>query len=221
MLKTGSLGHYHKAVNTACCQRTCDLPVNTTGGQHLIYWSDHYVPLQGICDLCFYSCKWKIGSTAPPNVRMNPILTIYKRIPLLCFPDIDCIEPTQFWMFNTLFKCKVDLFRVAPVWASAEMMFAFLVSDSRVSNAEVINHVARLVHSSQQGANFYNLLGDADILRFTNTPLTCLKYTTDSQTLCSHVCFSFIFSIFVKIKQHQEFFPAFHALIVDILQVLG
>lgn len=28
-------------------------------------------------------------------------------------------------------------------------------------------------------------------------------------------------SIIVKVKQHEEFFPAFHALIMDILHTLG
>lgn len=64
--------------------------------------------------------------------------------------------------------------------------------DSRVSHAEVVNHVARMVSSSQHTAGFHSLLGDADID-----------------------------SILVKVKQHEEFFPAFHALVMDILQVLG
>lgn len=29
------------------------------------------------------------------------------------------------------------------------------------------------------------------------------------------------FSIIIKVKQHEEFFPAFHALITEILQTLG
>ncbi|XP_035533316.1 centrosomal protein of 70 kDa isoform X2 [Morone saxatilis] len=64
--------------------------------------------------------------------------------------------------------------------------------DSRAPSAEVVNHVARLVSSTEHTAGFHSLLGDADID-----------------------------SIIVKVKQHEEFFPAFHALITDILQTLG
>ncbi|XP_047433072.1 centrosomal protein of 70 kDa isoform X2 [Mugil cephalus] len=64
--------------------------------------------------------------------------------------------------------------------------------DNRVSPAEVVNHVARLVSSTQHTAGFHNLLGDADID-----------------------------SIITKMKQHEEFFPTFHALITEILQTLG
>ncbi|KAM9333963.1 centrosomal protein of 70 kDa isoform 2-T2 [Symphorus nematophorus] len=64
--------------------------------------------------------------------------------------------------------------------------------DGRVPPAEVVNHVAKLVSSTQHTAGFHNLLGDADID-----------------------------SIIVKMKQHEEFFPAFHTLIMDILHTLG
>ncbi|XP_058508456.1 centrosomal protein of 70 kDa isoform X3 [Solea solea] len=64
--------------------------------------------------------------------------------------------------------------------------------DSRVSPAEVVNQVARLVHLNELNASFCNLVEDADIQR-----------------------------IFVKVKQHEEFFPAFHAVISEMLQVLG
>ncbi|XP_058508452.1 centrosomal protein of 70 kDa isoform X2 [Solea solea] len=63
--------------------------------------------------------------------------------------------------------------------------------DSRVSPAEVVNQVARLVHLNELNASFCNLVEDADIQR-----------------------------IFVKVKQHEEFFPAFHAVISEMLQVL-
>lgn len=63
--------------------------------------------------------------------------------------------------------------------------------DSRVPPAEVVNHVSRLASSTDHTSGFHNLLGDADID-----------------------------SIIVKVKQHEEFFPAFHALVVDILQTL-
>lgn len=42
------------------------------------------------------------------------------------------------------------------------------VSDSRVPPAQVVNHVARLVSTSEHTAGFHNLLGDADIDRFTH-----------------------------------------------------
>ncbi|XP_073318564.1 centrosomal protein of 70 kDa [Pagrus major] len=64
--------------------------------------------------------------------------------------------------------------------------------DSRVPPAEVVNQVARLVSSTEHTAGFHQLLGEADID-----------------------------SIIVKVKQHDEFFPAFHALTMDILQTLG
>lgn len=40
------------------------------------------------------------------------------------------------------------------------------VSDSRASAAEVVNRVARLVSSDKHATGFHNLLGDADIDRF-------------------------------------------------------
>ncbi|XP_068563160.1 centrosomal protein of 70 kDa-like isoform X2 [Cebidichthys violaceus] len=64
--------------------------------------------------------------------------------------------------------------------------------DSRVPPAEVVNRVARLVSSTEHTAGLQDVLGDADIDR-----------------------------IIMKVKQHEEFFPAFHALIMDILQTLG
>ncbi|XP_072235401.1 centrosomal protein of 70 kDa isoform X2 [Leuresthes tenuis] len=64
--------------------------------------------------------------------------------------------------------------------------------DSRVPPAQVVNQVARVVSSSEHTAGFHRLLGDADID-----------------------------SIIIKVKQHDEFFPAFHALITDVLHTLG
>ncbi|XP_026219205.1 centrosomal protein of 70 kDa isoform X2 [Anabas testudineus] len=64
--------------------------------------------------------------------------------------------------------------------------------DNRIPPAEVVNQVARLVSSSKYSADFHNVLQDADID-----------------------------SIIVKVKQHEEFFPAFHALITEILKTLG
>ncbi|XP_056883130.1 centrosomal protein of 70 kDa isoform X2 [Takifugu flavidus] len=64
--------------------------------------------------------------------------------------------------------------------------------DSKVSPPELVNHVARLVSSTEHTVTFQTLLRDDDID-----------------------------SILVKLKQHEEFFPAFHALTVDILQTLG
>lgn len=48
------------------------------------------------------------------------------------------------------------------------------MSDSRVPLPEVVNHVARLVSSTEHTAGFHNLLGDADIDRFTNIEHTIL-----------------------------------------------
>ncbi|XP_040031165.2 centrosomal protein of 70 kDa isoform X1 [Gasterosteus aculeatus] len=64
--------------------------------------------------------------------------------------------------------------------------------DSRAPPAEVVHGVERLVSSTQNTAGFQSLLGEADID-----------------------------SIILKVKQHDDFFPAFHALIVDMLQTLG
>ncbi|XP_056287588.1 centrosomal protein of 70 kDa isoform X2 [Pseudoliparis swirei] len=63
--------------------------------------------------------------------------------------------------------------------------------DCRVPPAQVVEQVARLVASSQP-AGVQHLLGDADID-----------------------------SIIVKVKQHDEFFPAFHGLVTEILHTLG
>lgn len=64
--------------------------------------------------------------------------------------------------------------------------------DGAVSAAEVVKHVSRLVSSIESMARFPELLGDVDID-----------------------------SIIMKVKQHEEFFPAFHALVTAILQTLG
>ncbi|XP_039870728.1 centrosomal protein of 70 kDa isoform X3 [Simochromis diagramma] len=64
--------------------------------------------------------------------------------------------------------------------------------DGGVSPAEVVKHVSRLVSSIESMARFPELLGDIDID-----------------------------SIIMKVKQHEEFFPAFHALVTGILQTLG
>ncbi|XP_039463474.1 centrosomal protein of 70 kDa isoform X3 [Oreochromis aureus] len=64
--------------------------------------------------------------------------------------------------------------------------------DCSVSPAEVVKHVSRLVSSTESMARFPELLGDIDID-----------------------------SIIMKVKQHEEFFPAFHALVTGILQTLG
>ncbi|KAM6958448.1 centrosomal protein of 70 kDa isoform 2-T2 [Tautogolabrus adspersus] len=64
--------------------------------------------------------------------------------------------------------------------------------DSRAPPARVVHQVSRLVSCSELTAGLHNLLGDDDID-----------------------------SIVVKVKEHDEFFPAFHALILDILDSLG
>ncbi|XP_069031362.1 centrosomal protein of 70 kDa-like isoform X3 [Embiotoca jacksoni] len=63
--------------------------------------------------------------------------------------------------------------------------------DSRVPAAEVVNQVSTLV-SSEKPAGLHGVLGDTDIN-----------------------------SVIVKVKQHDEFFSAFHRLTTDILQALG
>ncbi|XP_070711835.1 centrosomal protein of 70 kDa [Pempheris klunzingeri] len=64
--------------------------------------------------------------------------------------------------------------------------------DSRAPPAQLVNHVARLVSSTEGTPGLQTLLGDADID-----------------------------SVIVKVRQHEEFFPAFHGLITDILHTLG
>ncbi|KAM4560432.1 centrosomal protein of 70 kDa isoform 2-T2 [Odontesthes bonariensis] len=69
--------------------------------------------------------------------------------------------------------------------------------DGRVPPAQVVQQVARVLSSrvlssSEHAAGLQALLGDADI-----------------------------HSIITKVKQHDEFFPAFHALITDVLHTLG
>ncbi|XP_063733468.1 centrosomal protein of 70 kDa isoform X2 [Eleginops maclovinus] len=64
--------------------------------------------------------------------------------------------------------------------------------DTRVPPAALVNQVASLVSSAEHTAGLHDVLGDADID-----------------------------SIIVKVKQHEEFFPAFHALILDISHTLG
>lgn len=46
------------------------------------------------------------------------------------------------------------------------------VSDGRAPPAEVVNHVARLVSSTEHIAGLHNLLGDAEIDRLTQTEHT-------------------------------------------------
>ncbi|XP_024864807.1 centrosomal protein of 70 kDa isoform X2 [Kryptolebias marmoratus] len=64
--------------------------------------------------------------------------------------------------------------------------------DSRVSPAEVVNQVARLVSLDEHDGGVHNLLGEADID-----------------------------SIIIKVRQHDEFFPAFHVLVTEMLNILG
>lgn len=67
--------------------------------------------------------------------------------------------------------------------------------DDRAPLSEVVNKVARLTSSSSRDAvppQLHGLLGDADID-----------------------------TIVVRVKQHEEFFPAFHALVMEMLQILG
>ncbi|XP_028323073.1 centrosomal protein of 70 kDa [Gouania willdenowi] len=64
--------------------------------------------------------------------------------------------------------------------------------DSQAAPAQVVNHVTRLVASNEQTPELHHLLRDTDIQ-----------------------------SIIVKVRQHEEFFPAFQALVTDILHTLG
>ena len=91
------------------------------------------------------------------------------------------------------------------------------MSDSRVPPAQVVSQVARVVSSSEHTAGFHRLLGDADIDRLEEQHVIVLDR---SSTLYKHVFCSFS-SIIIKVKQHDEFFPAFHALITDVLHTLG
>ncbi|XP_026883510.2 centrosomal protein of 70 kDa isoform X2 [Electrophorus electricus] len=65
--------------------------------------------------------------------------------------------------------------------------------DERAPPSEVVNAVARIVSSAEafSGQHLHDLLGTSDID-----------------------------SIIVKLKEHEEFFPAFHTLVVELLQTL-
>ncbi|KAK1802404.1 hypothetical protein P4O66_022067, partial [Electrophorus voltai] len=69
--------------------------------------------------------------------------------------------------------------------------------DERAPPSEVVNAVARIVSSAEafSGQHLHDLLGTSDI---------------DSS----------LSSIIVKLKEHEEFFPAFHTLVVELLQTL-
>ncbi|KAM3857247.1 centrosomal protein of 70 kDa [Diretmus argenteus] len=66
--------------------------------------------------------------------------------------------------------------------------------DDGASPSQVVNQVARLVSNTDDtvGLQLRRLLGDGDID-----------------------------SIIVKVKQHEEFFPAFHSLVLEMFQILG
>lgn len=68
-----------------------------------------------------------------------------------------------------------------------------LALDDRASPSEVVNQVAQMVSSQEDSADhqLYNLLGTSDIE-----------------------------SIIVKVKEHEEFFPAFHSLMLELLHTL-
>lgn len=112
----------------------------------------------------------------------------------------------------------------------AQLIVCGFVSDGRVSPAGVVDHVAGLVSSTERTAGLHNLLGDADVDRFRLTILFGISDTSGlgAISLQGHsnpnICmffFSSLCSIIVKVKQHEEFFPAFHALVLDILHTLG
>ncbi|KAM9821205.1 centrosomal protein of 70 kDa [Neosynchiropus ocellatus] len=64
--------------------------------------------------------------------------------------------------------------------------------ESGATPAEVVNTVARLVTLTEDTSGLQDVLGDADID-----------------------------SVIQKVKQHEEFFPAFHSLVLDIFHILG
>ncbi|XP_029924274.1 centrosomal protein of 70 kDa [Myripristis murdjan] len=66
--------------------------------------------------------------------------------------------------------------------------------DDKAPAAEVVNQVTQLLSSAEDGVGLqlHSLLGDEDID-----------------------------SVIVKVKQHDEFFPAFHSLVLELLQTLG
>ncbi|KAM8871960.1 centrosomal protein of 70 kDa isoform 2-T2 [Synchiropus picturatus] len=64
--------------------------------------------------------------------------------------------------------------------------------ESSAAPAEVVNAVARLVTFTEDTSGLQDVLGDADLD-----------------------------SVIQKVKQHEEFFPAFHSLVLDIFHILG
>ncbi|KAM4602166.1 centrosomal protein of 70 kDa [Polymixia lowei] len=66
--------------------------------------------------------------------------------------------------------------------------------DDRAPPSEVVNRVSRMVSSAEDtaGSQLHGLLGEGDLD-----------------------------SIILKVKEHEEFFPAFHSLVMDLLQTLG
>lgn len=79
--------------------------------------------------------------------------------------------------------------------------------------------------STEHAVAFQTLLRDDDIDRFDTMPHNNLYlnlYWTGLQKIQHIIPYLFcLHSIIVKLKQHKEFFPAFHDLTVDILQTLG
>lgn len=97
------------------------------------------------------------------------------------------------------------------------------MSDSGVSPAQVVNQVSRLVSSDEHGGGFLSLLGDTDVDRFsvTEAMFYCLKSQV-ALLLMKCLCFLLLFSsIIIKVRQHDEFFPPFHALVTEMFNILG
>lgn len=90
-------------------------------------------------------------------------------------------------------------------------------SDSRVPPAEVVNTVSSLVASTQRSAVLHDVLEDSDIDRFRH--IENLKPVFLPLLLLTTLLL--FFSILLKVKQHEEFFPAFHGLATQLLQTLG
>lgn len=83
-----------------------------------------------------------------------------------------------------------------------KMLMLMFVSDSRVPSAEVLNQVTRLVSSNEHTAGFHNMLGDADIDRFTCTEITHIVWMAAAKghfycrATVTQSVFCFVFSLF-------------------------
>ncbi|KAM4537592.1 centrosomal protein of 70 kDa isoform 2-T2 [Fundulus diaphanus] len=87
--------------------------------------------------------------------------------------------------------------------------------DSKASPTEVVKQVSRLVSLDPR-------LGGADIDRFSITEVASPFLLGVLLMFCGSLhCLLSFSSIMIKVKQHDEFFPAFHSLVTEILNILG